>query len=73
MVYNYNLAQGGVRTIVVDLDSEETVGSDFIVGDIKDPQQLGKVLTYGRRYNLVSIFNILADEDDDAQSFYNEQ
>ena len=29
-----------------------------------------KVITYWRRYNLVSIFNILADEDDDAQSFY---
>ena len=51
-------------------DFNDSVSSDFIIGDIKDPQQLGKVLTYGRRYNLVSLFNILADEDDDAQSFY---
>lgn len=68
MIYNYNLKEWGVRTIVTDF--ENTVSSDFIIGDIRDPQQLGKVLTYWRRYNLVSIFNILADEDDDAQSFY---
>lgn len=72
MIYNYVLAQGGVRTIVMDMESWETIGSDFVVNEIRDPQQLGKVITYGRRYNLVSIFNILADEDDDAQSFYDE-
>lgn len=72
MIYNYVLAQGGVRTIVMDMESWETIGSDFVVNEIKDPQQLWKVITYGRRYNLVSIFNILADEDDDAQSFYDE-
>lgn len=72
MIYNYVLARWGVRTIVMDMESGETIGSDFVVNEIKDPQQLWKVITYGRRYNLVSIFNILADEDDDAQSFYDE-
>lgn len=73
MIYNYVLSQWGVRTIVMDMESGETIGSDFVVNEIKDPQQLWKVITYGRRYNLVSIFNILADEDDDAQSFYDEE
>ena len=61
----------GVKTIVTDLDS--TISSEFTVENIQDPQQLWKVITYGRRYNLTSIFNILADEDDDAQSFYEEK
>lgn len=74
MVYNYNLKDWWVRTIVVDLENEtETVSSDFVVWWLSDPQSLAKILTYWRRYNLTSIFNILADEDDDAQSFYDEQ
>lgn len=73
VVFNYNLKEWGVRTIVVDLDWTDTIGSEFIIPWVTDPQQLGKVLTYGRRYNLVSIFNILADEDDDAQSFYDDK
>ena len=40
MIYNYVLAQGGVRTIVMDMESGETIGSDFVVNEIKDPQQL---------------------------------
>lgn len=72
MVYNYCLAQWGVRTIVMDMESGDTVGSDFVVSEIHDPQQLWRVLTYGRRYNLTLIFNTLADPDDDAQSFYDE-
>lgn len=71
MVYNYNLKDWGVRTIVTDFT--DSVSSDFVVWDVKDPQQLWKVLTYWRRYNLVSLFNILADEDDDAQSFYDDK
>lgn len=73
VVYNYNLREWGVRTIVLDLESCDTIGSDFIIAWISDPQQLWKVLTYGRRYNLTSIFNILADEDDDAQSYYDDK
>lgn len=71
MVYNYNLKDWGVRTIVTDFT--DSVSSDFVVWEVKDPQQLWKVLTYWRRYNLVSLFNILADEDDDAQSFYDDK
>lgn len=70
VVYNYNLKDWWVRTLVVDLDWEETIWSDFIIPWVTDPQAMWKVITYWRRYNLVSIFNILADEDDDAQSFY---
>ena len=67
MVFNQNIPWG-VRTIVTDLT--DTISSEFTVDNLVDPQALGKVITYWRRYNLTSIFNILADEDDDAQSFY---
>lgn len=67
MVFNVNIPWG-VRTVVTDLT--DTISSEFTVDGLVDPQALWKVITYGRRYNLTSIFNILADEDDDAQSFY---
>lgn len=70
MVYNYN-TEWWVKTIVTDYS--ENVYSEFRISWVTDPQAMWKVITYWRRYNLVSIFNILADEDDDAQSFYNEQ
>ena len=70
IIYNVNIPWG-VKTIVTD--GEVEVRSEFVVGDITDPQQLGKVCTYWRRYNLTSLFNLLADEDDDAQSFYEEE
>lgn len=67
LVYNYNI-DWGVRTIVTD--GIDTVYSEFKIQWVTDPQAMWKVITYGRRYNLVSIFNILADEDDDWESFY---
>ena len=70
MVYNYN-TEWWVKTIVTDYS--ENVYSEFRISWVTDPQAMWKVITYWRRYNLVSIFNILADEDDDAQSFYDEK
>lgn len=70
IVYNVNIPWG-VKTIVTD--GEEEIWSEFMVDNIVDPQQLWKVCTYWRRYNLTSIFNLLADEDDDAQSFYEDK
>lgn len=70
IVYNVNIPWG-VKTIVTD--GEVEIWSEFMVDNITDPQQLGKVCTYWRRYNLTSLFNLLADEDDDAQSFYEEK
>ena len=67
MVYNVNIV-GWVRTVVTDLNY--SISSDFTIEWLSDPQALWKVVTYWRRYNLTSIFNVLADEDDDAQSFY---
>ena len=70
IVYNVNIPWG-VKTIITDWEAE--LSSEFMVDNIVDPQALGKVITYGRRYNLTSLLNLLADEDDDAQSFYEEK
>lgn len=70
IVYNVNIPWG-VKTIVTD--GEVEIWSEFMVDNIVDPQQLWKVCTYWRRYNLTSLFNLLADEDDDAQSFYEDK
>ena len=70
VIFNMNVPWW-VKTIVTDLT--DTIVSEFTIEWISDPQLCGKVITYWRRYNIVSIFNLLADEDDDAQSFYEEK
>lgn len=65
---------GGVsiRTIVMDLETGETLESRFDLPktDLKsvtDTQAIGASITYGKRYALTSIFRIKGvDEDDDA-------
>ena len=48
-------------------DYVETMDAFFPIEKIADPQQLGKAMTYGRRYNVVALFDLtfLNDEDDD--------
>lgn len=62
-----------VETVVSDIESEEQEISKFTVDWVNDPQKKWAVITYGRRYNLASIFNIIADQDDDWESFYNRE
>lgn len=63
--------QWGVLTELFYVPSEkgsaETMEAFFPVEKIADPQQLGKAMTYGRRYNIVALFDLtfLNDEDDD--------
>jgi len=59
-----------VVTEVHDLESEDKLSSLFTINWVTDPQKMWAVISYGRRYNLVSLFNIIADEDDDWEKFY---
>ena len=59
-----------VVTEIHDLESEDKLSSLFVINWVTDPQKMWAVISYGRRYNLVSLFNIIADEDDDWNSFY---
>lgn len=49
-------------------DTEDTICSLFPLDNTLSPQDMGKVITYGRRYNLVALLNLkIVGEDDDAQ------
>lgn len=49
-------------------DTSDTMCSLFPLDSSLSPQDMGKVVTYGRRYNLVALLNLkIVWEDDDAQ------
>tara|TARA_R100001510_G_C7655220_1_gene214262 strand:+ start:1709 stop:2128 length:420 start_codon:yes stop_codon:yes gene_type:complete len=55
-----------VRSVIVDLNGG-SVESSMKLPDIQDPQKIGSAITYYRRYTLVSLLGLQA-EDDDANS-----
>ena len=50
-------------------DGETVLQNDipFIIGK-QDPQGLGSAITYYRRYGLVLLFNLVAEDDDDGNA-----
>jgi hypothetical protein len=55
----------GVLTQLIDLDSEERVESETLLPMVKhDPQAAGSAISYARRYSLMSLFSIKAEDDD---------
>lgn len=34
------------------------------------PQKMGSAMTYGRRYNIINLLDLIADPDDDGESYY---
>ena len=57
-------------TRIVDIETAEVLDSHFPM-NATDPQKVGSEISYWKRYNLVAMFNICADEDDDANSCSN--
>ena len=53
-----------LETSVYDIESEEAIKSSFPITN-PDPQKFGSAMTYGKRYNLSALLNIVSDEDDD--------
>ena len=49
-------------------DWETVMTSKFPIGNVSDPQKIGSAITYAKRYNLWQLFNIVTDDDDDAQT-----
>jgi len=55
-----------IETMLAHSSGEWIASSYTIAGEAKDPQTMGSLITYGRRYGLSSLLDIAADEDDDA-------
>ena len=55
---------GKVRSIIIDLDNEDSEVSELQLPDITDPQKLGSAITYYRRYTLQSLLGLQAEDDD---------
>ena len=56
---------GYIVTTVTDVDSGEYITSEFAIHNEK-PQEIGSAGTYGKRYNLGAIFNLITEVDDDG-------
>jgi hypothetical protein len=69
LVTNF-IDNGTLTTRVVDIETSEILDSHFPMNAI-DPQKIGSEISYGKRYNLIALFNICADEDDDGNACSN--
>ncbi|MDF1498767.1 MAG: ERF family protein [Patescibacteria group bacterium] len=56
-----------IKTIIIDIDSGEEVGGIVKLPENPDPQKMGAIITYFRRYSIQSLLFLQA-EDDDANS-----
>lgn len=68
VVNGTDATEGGLHVVTRLIHkSGQWIESRFPIAYDK-PQTMGSAITYGKRYNLASIANIAADEDDDANA-----
>lgn len=61
--------QPALRTKLVHAESGESEEDTMLLAAAKlDPQGQGSAITYARRYSLMAILGLVADEDDDANA-----
>lgn len=53
-----------VHAIIQDVESKERVLSSIKLPEILDPQKIGGAITYYRRYTLVALLGLQAEDDD---------
>lgn len=66
--YNLMLLQpikeGKLVTILIDVDSSEEYSSSIDLPTNVEPQKMGSAITYYRRYSIVSMLGLQAEDDD---------
>lgn len=60
------LDKNTLSTNIYDVESGEYLGSTVNLPEMTDPQKMGSVISYFRRYSLVSLLAIEGEEDDDG-------
>jgi ERF superfamily len=55
-----------LHTVLCHAESDETEHSYVALPDTDDMQALGSAITYARRYSLIAMLGLVADEDDDG-------
>lgn len=58
------IENGLVVSRIICVDSDNSVESSIHIPDIIDPQKLGSCITYYRRYSLLSLLGLPAEDDD---------
>ncbi len=63
----------GLRTLSTRIhyavaDDGESIASTLVLPATEDMQELGKAITYARRYSLVALLGLVADEDTDGSA-----
>lgn len=57
-----------LNTYLFHTPTNTVINASFFV-DNDAPQKMGSAMTYGRRYNIVNLLDLIADVDDDGESF----
>ena len=53
---------------VVDIEEDKTLLISFFPITSTEPQKMGSAITYAKRYLLTTVFNVIAEEDDDGNA-----
>lgn len=69
-LFQTTMSEGGQFFLVTTLShksGEWLRGYYVLVADMKDPQKLGSVMSYAKRYAMSAILGVVADDDDDGE------
>lgn len=67
LVVTNHSKSGVLITSIKDIETGDSIESEFPLSASAKPQEVGSAFTYARRYNLCNLLNIVADRDDDAE------
>ena len=58
------IVDGNVYSQIIDVESGDKVESSMTMQELTDPQKMGSMITYYRRYTLQSLLGLQAEDDD---------